>query len=424
MILKSYFFPPRTSFLYPSLCHSLSLSAHQGRVTGGMHGYGAKLTNIFSESFKLELFDALSNTTYRQQWSDHMKTVSPPELSTGEGPPLLSHSDSYTKVTFSPDLKLFNTTLKRSTNASLADINDLLQLLYRRALDLSGVGLFGQPAGKSKHNAIKVTFNGEVVPIASSSDYLQLFCDAETHPDEAAVSEKKSSTPAMLKINDQWEIGVIPSPTGAFEQMSFVNSVWTTRGGTHVNHITSQCVKHIQEVLMNLSDDANPITPNKIKNHLMIFVNCLIENPSFDSQGKESLTTKLSQFSAQSEISVKFLKKIFGPRSDLIRAISESNPTVITMAKPTKGKYGNSIFVEGLEDAHHAGGGHQRSDCTLIITEGESAKALAIAGLSPSLLSAANLFSLTLSRIGSRWERSLWCSLSTGEAHQCSQPQD
>jgi DNA topoisomerase II len=186
---------------------------------------------------------------------------------------------------------------------------------------------------------------------------------------------------SMLKLSDQFEIGIIPSPTGAFEQMSFVNSVWTARGGTHVNHITSQCVKHVQEVLMNLKDETmGPVTPNKIKNHLMIFVNCLIENPSFDSQGKESLTTKLSQFSAQGEISLKFLKKIFGPRSDLIRAISESNPTVVSMAKPTKGKYGSSIFVEGLEDAHRAGGGRHRSDCTLIITEGESAKALAIAG--------------------------------------------
>lgn len=134
-------------------------------------------------------------------------------------------------------------------------------------------------------------------------------------------------------------------------------SVWTSRGGTHVSHITNQCVKYIQEVLMNMTDDptSTPLSPAKIKSHLMLFVNCLIENPSFDSQGKESLTTKLSQFSSQSEISTKFLKKVFAAKSELIRSIYESYAIRPSLSKPTKGMFGKSILVDGLEDAHEAG---------------------------------------------------------------------
>jgi DNA topoisomerase II len=358
-------------------------------VTGGMHGYGAKLTNIFSNSFELEVFDAKKNLKYRQHWSDHMTNVFPPEIHEGSGSSSSpqSHSESYTQVTFTPDLKLFSTSLSPK-DPSIADVTDILQLFYRRALDLSGVGLFGI----SSHRPIEVIFNGKRVPVNSFAQYMELFSsspesDAPLNDiDQNETHSRIHQAPKLLRLNDQWEIGIIPSPTGSFEQMSFVNSVWTSRGGTHVNHITLQCVKYIQEVLMNLGDasaqaSSTPISPAKIKNHLMLFVNCLVENPSFDSQGKESLTTKLSQFASQSEISTKYLKKIFAAKSELIQAIYEANAHRPSLAKPLKGKFGKSILVDGLEDAHDAGSGNYRSRCTLIVTEGESAKALAIAGL-------------------------------------------
>jgi DNA topoisomerase II len=372
-----------------------------------MHGYGAKLTNIFSSSFELEIFDAEKNIKYHQQWSEHMTNVTPPEINENPGSLPQSHSESYTQVTFTPDLKLFSTSLSPK-DPTIADVTDILQLFYRRALDLSGVGLFGNSPKSSTHQPIQVTFNGNKIPVNSFAQYMELFSTESNtsnfliEDQDETLSRSIQQAPKMLRLNDQWEIGVIPSPTGSFEHMSFVNSVWTSRGGTHVNHITLQCVKYIQEVLMTLGDSSqtsSPISPAKIKNHLMLFVNCLVENPSFDSQGKESLTTKLSQFSSQSEIATKFMKKIFGAKSELIQAIYESNSQRPSLMKPLKGKFGKSILVDGLEDAHGAGrlvcwlgsllyslmtdigAGNYRSQCTLIVTEGESAKALAIAGL-------------------------------------------
>jgi DNA topoisomerase-2 len=39
-----------------------------------------------------------------------------------------------------------------------------------------------------------------------------------------------------------------------------------------------------------------------------VFVNCLIENPTFDTQTKETLTLKTSQFGSKCELSDKIIK--------------------------------------------------------------------------------------------------------------------
>lgn len=52
------------------------------------------------------------------------------------------------------------------------------------------------------------------------------------------------------------------------------------------------------------------IKPYQIKSHLWIFVNSLIENPAFDSQTKETLTTKPSQFGSTFNFSEKAIKEI------------------------------------------------------------------------------------------------------------------
>lgn len=45
------------------------------------------------------------------------------------------------------------------------------------------------------------------------------------------------------------------------------------------------------------------VKPFQIKGHLWVFVNALIENPAFDSQTKETLTLKASQFGSACELS-------------------------------------------------------------------------------------------------------------------------
>ena len=46
-----------------------------------------------------------------------------------------------------------------------------------------------------------------------------------------------------------------------------------------------------------------------VKGYLWVFVNALIENPLFDSQTKETLTTRQASFGSTCELSDEFLKK-------------------------------------------------------------------------------------------------------------------
>ena len=52
------------------------------------------------------------------------------------------------------------------------------------------------------------------------------------------------------------------------------------------------------------------VKPHQIKANLWLFVNCLIENPAFDSQTKETLNTKSSNFGSTYELSDKFMNEV------------------------------------------------------------------------------------------------------------------
>ena len=47
-----------------------------------------------------------------------------------------------------------------------------------------------------------------------------------------------------------------------------------------------------------------------IKDHIIIFLNCLIDKPQFSSQTKEELTTKANKFGSSCNISDKNNKKL------------------------------------------------------------------------------------------------------------------
>lgn len=105
----------------------------------------------------------------------------------------------------------------------------------------------------------------------------------------------------------RWEVAFTPSD-GQFQQVSFCNSIATTKGGTHVDHVVKQLVDKIIEVT-NKSKNKVTLKPFQVKNHLWVFVNCLVENPAFDSQTKENMTLGVSKFGSKCTMSDEFFKK-------------------------------------------------------------------------------------------------------------------
>ena len=122
--------------------------------------------------------------------------------------------------------------------------------------------------------------------------------------------------------------------------------------------------------------------PYQIKSNLWLFVNCLIENPAFDSQTKETLTTKPSSFGSKCQLSEKFLKEILssGVIDSIVNVAKAKEEAKMNKALTATGKKKAKIIVPKLEDANDAGT-KNANNCTIILTEGDSAKSLALAGI-------------------------------------------
>merc|ERR1719313_2240365 len=322
---------------------------NEKKVTGGRNGYGAKLTNIFSTKFIIETADKKAKKKYTQTFEDNMSKKGKPKLQDYTG-------QDYTRVTFFPDFAKFG--MKEMDD-------DIASLMMKRVYDLAG----------STRKGCRVVLNGKTLDIKSFEDYIGLYLNK--------VGSESPRPIIYQKIGNRWEVGVSLAE-GSFQQVSFVNSINTTKGGTHVQYVSDQIVEAIQRVVKGKNRGGIEIKPNHIRNHLWVFVNCLIENPAFDSQTKETLTTKQSKFGSTCEIPEKMMKTVLKSGVvDLILDWAKAKQNVDlkrTMRSGTK----NMARVTGiakLEDANDAGGKNSE-DCTLILTEGDSAKALAVAGLS------------------------------------------
>ena len=95
--------------------------------------------------------------------------------------------------------------------------------------------------------------------------------------------------PDNKEAKGRWEVGFAVSCEG-FQNVSFVNSIATTKGGRHVDAVMDQLCKKFEETVNKKNKGGIKVKAHQIKQHCWIFVNAQIENPSFDSQTKENMT--------------------------------------------------------------------------------------------------------------------------------------
>ena len=220
-----------------------------------------------------------------------------------------------------------------------------------------------------KGKKLNVYLNGDKLKVNDFKSYLALF-DAISTPE------------VFEKIGNDWEVGVgCNMDGGGFQQISFVNAIATTKGGGHVDYITNLLIKHLQACVAKKNKGSKDLKPAQIKNHFSVFINCLVENPTFDSQTKENLTTKPMNFKKNVTLSNQFMKRV--EKCGVVESIMQFAKFQESRALQRKGGTKKSKLrgISKLDDANHAGTAKSK-DCTLIITEGDSAKSLAMAGLS------------------------------------------
>ncbi|PQE31363.1 hypothetical protein CJF32_00001942 [Rutstroemia sp. NJR-2017a WRK4] len=321
----------------------------EAKTTGGRNGYGAKLCNIFSTKFTLETQDSNTGKRYKQTWTDNMSKMGKAKISS-------SKNADFTRVTFTPDWEKFK----------MNGIDDDFEaLVKRRVYDMAGTV-----------KGVKVTLNGSLIKL-NFQKYIEMYAQAINK--ERGTEESSNNTVIIedSKGHPNWEVGFAVSD-GSFQQVSFVNSIATTSGGTHVNYIADQICEKLLEVVKKRNPKGAALKANQVRNHIFLFVNCLITNPAFTSQTKEQLTTRVKQFGSKCNLSEEFLKKI--GKTEAVENILNfaAKKADLELAK-SDGNRRSRMNNPKLVDANLAGTkrGHE---CTLILTEGDSAMGLAVAG--------------------------------------------
>jgi DNA topoisomerase-2 len=260
--------------------------------------------------------------------------------------PCTDATSSYTQIKFSPDLKKFGM-------KSLKD-SDILGLMHKRVYDI---------AGANANNGLKVYLNGERIKFDSFKDYIKMFLDTKDHED--LIHEV---------VNKRWEIG-LSRTNGVEDQVSIVNSINTSRGGTHCEYIYGQLSKAIIEHIKKKKKGLH-ILPSYVKKHMFLFVNCLIENPAFDTQTKTKMTTKVKDFGSACELTHGFIKTVCN--SSIVDAIIEyAEFEGNKKNRKSDGKKGLSANIPKYIKANESGK-KLSHECTLILTEGDSAKSLVV----------------------------------------------
>jgi DNA topoisomerase II len=340
--------------IFGHLLTSSNYNKDEEKTVGGKNGYGAKLANIFSQEFRVATRHPKSGQRYEQTWRKNMSVCEKPSIVKDKA------AKGYVEITYIPDLARFT---RAYAGADLND--DMKAVLHTRVIELAAL------AGKD----VTVTWNGETVKTDTFEKFVRLFLEAD--------SEKLL---AYEKPNNRWEVAAVltrclfsdEAGTPDDRHISFVNGINTRKGGKHVETVQRHVLGDICEAATKKKK--LDLKPGQIKDHITLFVNATIVNPSFDSQTKETLTTPATKFGSTVTIGAKFTETLI-KAGILEEAQAIMDAKAARDAKKTDGAKKRTIYgLPKLEDALLAGT-NKSSECTLILTEGDSAATSAIAGL-------------------------------------------
>ena len=318
------------------------------KIVGGKNGFGFKLVLIWSVWGRVETVDHIRGLKYTQEFRNNLSEIVPPVITKTKVKP-------YTRVSFRPDYARFGLSGNNLTA-------DMAALFLKRTYDIAAV----------TDKTVKVKYNGQLVPVRHFQQYVDLYIGAKG---EGAAVKRIYENP-----DPRWEYVVCLTTTDEFAHISFVNGIYTPRGGKHVEYITNQIVRKLAEVIKKKKKV--DVKPNTIKEQLMLFLRCDIENPSFSSQTKDELGTAVANFGSSCKVSDEFIEKLAKMGvMDAACALTEVKDT--KAAKKTDGAKTRTIRgIPKLVDANYAGSPDKSAQCTIILREGDSAKAGIISGLS------------------------------------------
>ena len=316
--------------LFGRLLTSSNYNDTEKRATSGRNGLGISLTNVFSSSFEVEV--CTPPHIYRQSWSCNMKQSTKPKITSTKKPL------GYTMVTWTPDFEYFK---KKGYGSEFIPLT--MRYAYDTAMLAEGVSVF---------------FNKKKIPVKTFKDYGKLYSIQSTKP----------------IVLSQEGVECIILPSTAYEVVSFVNGIYTKKGGVHVDPWVKHTFKHVVDHL-NKKSSGYKFTQKDIKPYFKFIVKANLPNPEFSSQSKNRLTAPVPNVS----VSLKDIKPVlrWGFIEDMKRLEKNKDKQILQNSQRKKRGY---VRIEKFDPANKAGGKHSKK-CSLILCEGDSAKTYAVTGI-------------------------------------------
>lgn len=370
------------------------------RHEGGRNGVGAKVTNVFSKEFNVRINDTDNGKYFEQTWTNNM--LEPGEPSVTEA----LDEESFVEISYYLDFDRFKMAKSYS--------EDYVNLFRMAAINLSFTC------------KCPISFNDQIYNNQHIIEYAWYFfgdvvTEAMVHyelanPEEEEIKKRMCSlgfkvpTPVMKKgfedrpIIPRVELLLIdPSFLEKKLVISFVNSLLTIDNGVHVDNVYDAIVPDItskinegkkrtteapdrlkgraamlakikaKKAKAKKSKSDKPKEPKKkitaanVKPHISMILNCRVVNPRFKSQDKSKLSSPEIKLNLTNEEINEIMRwKLMDLLTATLRAIQ------MTALTKTDGRKVRHIRLEKGLDANFAGSA--RSDeCSLVITEGDSA---------------------------------------------------
>lgn len=392
------------SMIFGELRTSSNYGERPDDKTIGTNGLGAKLANIFSREFKVQIRqkDQYFEQCFKQNMSEVGEAVIGTFRSSKGDSSLLRKQPFWTKVSFVPDFPRFADLTGIPRSATLCMVHRLFEIQnYFSLLGGSPVRIFwnGQ---KLRHYSmleyclahIPCVRRACVDPVSvlektemwkKSKNRKKMVLPIEIFPNESSSDSEPLHAFQLLYVYDPsvGECVFFPSTVFSMKQY-FVNGVSTHKGGS-LSRFMSQLLldcksKSVAQVkTMDLETHERALREALYQSSSWI-LNVTIENPQFNAQTKEALTTALPLVTER-------LKKL---RSNLMKLVADdpAMDKVVTsyvrlktktILSESDGKKTRYVSVSKASDALHAGTAN--ACCALFIVEGDSAKTFIDSGL-------------------------------------------
>lgn len=330
--------------IFGELRTSTNYDKEEKRIVGGKNGFGFKLVLIWSTEGRVETVDHVRGLKYVQNFKQNLDIIEAPEITKVKG------AKPYTKVSFKPDYARFGIPCLTE---------DMIALFKKRAYDICAVT-------DQSEKKIKFSYNGAPIPVKNFQQYVDMYIGSNKKIYECA--------------DNRWEYAVALAPDQEFTQISFVNGICTHKGGKHVEYIVGQIVRKL--IAFIEKKKKVKVNASVIKEQIVLFLRCDIENPAFDSQTKDYMNTPSDKFGSTCSVSDAFIEKVAKMGvMDMACNLTEAKESRVAAKKTDGAKTKNIRGIENFMDANYSGT-EKSGECTLILCEGLSAMSGIVSGLS------------------------------------------